>query len=97
MVHKILKPMKTFQEYDQENPHLWELYKLIAFEFINYGYRKIGSKRICEQIRWHHKVKTNEPYKIGNNYTAYYARKFVNHFPEYAGLFNFKPLRNPKI
>lgn len=97
MVHKIFKPMKTFQEYDQENPHLWELYKMIAFEFINYGYIKIGSKRICEQIRWHHKVKTNEPYKISNTYTAYYARKFVNEFPQFAGLFNFKSLRSSKI
>jgi hypothetical protein len=89
---KIKTAMKTFQEYDQENPHLWELYQMIALNLIKQGFRRIGSKRICEEIRWHHKVSTNEPYKIGNNYTAYYARKFAERYPEHSGLFKFKNL-----
>ena len=39
-------------------------------------------------------VKTNEYFKVSNNYTAYYARKFVNDHPQFAGIFNFKPLRS---
>jgi len=85
--------MKTFQEYDQQNPHIWELYKAIANDLIRRGMRKLGSKRIVEEIRWHHSVKTNEPYKVGNNYTAMYARKFANEFPQFSNMFNFRPLR----
>jgi len=89
--------MKSFSNYDSEHPEIWELYKAIAFELIQSGRRKIGSKLIFEIIRWHHFVKSNEPFKVSNNYTAHYARKFVNHFPQYAGLFNFKPLRTTNI
>jgi hypothetical protein len=85
--------MKTFQQYDQDNPHIWELYKAIAIDLIQRGMRKLGSKRIVEEIRWHHSVRTNEPYKVSNNFTAMYARKFVNEFPQYGHMFDFKPLR----
>jgi len=85
--------MKSFQEYDQANPHIWELYKAIAIDLINRGMRKLGSKRIVEEIRWHHSVRTNEPYKVSNNYTAMYARKFSNEFPQFGHMFDFKPLR----
>lgn len=85
--------MKTFQQYDQEHPEIYEVYKNVAEEFIKKGAIKMGSKRIIEEIRWHKLVKTNEFFKVSNNYTAYYARKFVNDHPHYAGIFNFKPLR----
>lgn len=86
--------MKTFQQYDQEHPEIYAVYKNVAEEFIKKGAIKIGSKRIIEEIRWHKLVKTNEYFKVSNNYTAYYARKFVNDHPHYAGIFNFKPLRS---
>jgi len=85
--------MKSFQEYDQANPHIWELYKAIAIDLIQRGMRKLGSKRIVEEIRWHHSVRTNEPYKVSNNFTAMYARKFANEFPQFGHMFDFKPLR----
>lgn len=86
--------MKTFQQYDQEHPEIYAVYKNVAEEFIKKGAIKMGSKRIIEEIRWHKLVKTNEFFKVSNNYTAYYARKFVNDHPQYAGFFNFKPLRS---
>jgi hypothetical protein len=86
--------MKTFQQYDQEHPEIYQVFKNIAEEFIKKGVIKMGAKRIIEEIRWHKLVKTNEYFKVSNNYTAYYARKFVNDHPQYAGFFNFKPLRS---
>ena len=86
--------MKTFQQYDQEHPEIYAVYKNVAEEFIKKGIIKMGSKRIVEEIRWHKRIKTNEYFKISNNYTAYYARKFANDHPQYAGFFNFKPLRS---
>jgi hypothetical protein len=90
--------MKTFQQYNQDHPEVYELYKSIAFGLIKSGATRLGSKRIIEEIRWHHWVKTNEPIKVGNNYTAYYARQFALDFPQFARMFDFKPLRsNVKI
>lgn len=85
--------MKTFQEYDNDNPHIWELYKGYAFELIKSGRKKIGSKYIFELIRWHTPFSSNEPYKVCNNFTPYYARKFVLQYPQYGSLFSLKPLR----
>jgi hypothetical protein len=86
--------MKTFQQYDQEHPEIYQVYKNIAYDYIQRGKIKMGSKSIIEEIRWHKLVKTNEYFKVSNNYTAYYARKFANEHPQYAGFFNFKPLRS---
>ncbi len=85
--------MKTFQEYDNDNPHIWELYKGYAFEMIKSGRTRIGSKCIFELIRMNHSFQTNEPYKVCNNFTPYYARKFVLHFPAYGNYFKLKPLK----
>jgi len=85
--------MKSFSQYDSEHPEIYELYKQIAFGLIKRGATKLGSKRIIEEIRWHHFVKTNEPIKVGNNYTCWYARKFALDYPQFARMFEFKALR----
>lgn len=85
--------MKTFQNYDSEHPEIYELFKKIAEEYIRQGYQKLSAKFIMEQIRWHYHLKTNEYFKVSNNYTSMYARKFLNEHPKYAGFFSLKPLK----
>lgn len=85
--------MKTFQQYDQENPHIWELYKAYAFKIIQSGRKHIGSKCIFELIRMEENFASTGNYKICNNFTPYYARKFVLNYPQFGSYFTLKPLR----
>ena len=78
---------ETFESYQARNPRLYKEFVHYAFELINAGETKIGSKSILEQIRWQSKIKRIDEFKINNNYSADYARKFEQDFPQFAGIF----------
>lgn len=73
--------------YDTENPEVWKQFVKFAMQLINAGYKRIGSKMIFERIRWETAVSGNDGFKINNNYTPYYSRKFEKEFPQYEGMF----------
>ena len=79
--------MKAFVKYDYENPQIYDEFKKITFQFINRGYKRIGAKIVCEIIRYQSMIKGDGQYKINNNYTADYARKFERDHLEYIGIF----------
>lgn len=86
--------MKSFTEYDSQHPHIWVLFKSIAMDYIRQGRKRISSKLIIEEIRYHYFTKTNDYIKVNNIYTSWYSRKFALEFPQYAGVFKFNPLKN---
>lgn len=79
--------MKSFKQYDQENPQIYTEFKKLAFQLINRGYNHIGAKQIFEVIRWNTMVSGNDGFKVNNNYAPDYSRKFENEHPNYAGIF----------
>jgi len=79
--------MKSFKQYDQENPQIYKEFKQLALQLINRGYRHIGAKQIFEVIRWNTMVSGNDGFKVNNNYAPDYSRKFENEHPIYAGVF----------
>lgn len=86
--------MVNFQQYDQSNKHIYELYKMIAIRMAKEGRRQIGSKYIFEQMRYEYSFRSNnDPFKVNNNMAPHYARKFVLEHPQYGNLFKFKPLK----
>jgi hypothetical protein len=86
--------MKTFQQYDQENKHIYELYKAIAINLAKEGRKHLGSQYIFEQIRYDYRFKSvNDPFKVNNNFAPHYSRKFVLEHPQYGYLFKFKQLK----
>jgi hypothetical protein len=78
---------ETFEQYQERNPRIYKEFVHYAFELINAGETKIGSKSIFEQIRWQSKIKKDGEFKVNNNYTADYARKFEQDHPHLAGIF----------
>lgn len=80
--------MRSFIKYHEENPAVYEEFKKYAFQLINRGYKRIGSKQIFEVIRWHSMVSGKGQYKIDNSFTADYARKFEKDFPHHFGIFS---------
>jgi hypothetical protein len=86
--------MKTFQQYDQENKHIYELYKAIAIHLAKEGRKHLGSQYIFEQMRYDHRfTSVNDPFKVNNNFAPHYSRKFVLEHPQYGHLFKFKQLK----
>jgi len=78
------KLQTAFERYDAENPQVWEQFKEIAFDLIERGRKHYGAKAIFEVIRYHRATQTNDPdFKLNNNFTAFYARKFINLYPQY--------------
>lgn len=78
---------ETFESYQARNPKIYEEFVKYANELIEAGEKKIGSKSIFERIRWESKIKKIGEFKINNNYSADYARKFEQDYPHFAGIF----------
>jgi len=86
--------MKTFDQYNNENPEIWKLFRDTTLDAIRKGFRNYSSKSIFEIIRWHRSGEIKEDsFKINNNYTADYARLFTKTFPEYEGFFRTRKIK----
>lgn len=80
-------------EYDRRNPEIWRKFKEIAFSLIETGVKHYGSRAIFEVIRFHRATSGDDAFKINNNLTAYYARKFKEAFPDHADFFETRDSR----
>lgn len=83
--------MKSFLQYHKENPEIWNQFKKTTLEAIEKGFYNYGSKGIFEIIRWEQggRIKS-DGFKLNNNYTSDYARKFMSEFPRYNGFFRLR-------
>jgi len=78
--------MKTFEEYDRDNPDIWQKFQRFAIEAKTKGFKRYSAKGIFEIIRWHTPARKGI-FKIDNNYHADYARKMMYEFPSFVGFF----------
>ncbi len=81
---------RKFLEYNEENPEVYRLFKEYAFKMIGKGKGHYGARTICELIRWHHDINAERDaadFKISNNHAPFYARAFMNDYPEHDGFF----------
>jgi hypothetical protein len=74
-------------EYARANRHLWDLFCRFTFDAIRAGRKRIGAKMIAERIRWETQVLGDGKFKFNNNYTAGFARMFMERYPEHDGVF----------
>ena len=80
--------LADFDAYDRANPAVWQLFERFALDAARRG-RIVGAKAIWERMRWECSVecKGDEDYKLNNNYTAWYVRKFREAHPGYGMIF----------
>ena len=84
------KMVTAFEKYDSENPEIWNEFRDITLKLIRMGKEHYGSKAIFEAMRFERAVKGNDDFKLNNNYTADYARKFIKAFPMYKEFFELR-------
>lgn len=77
-----------FNQFDNDNPHVYAAFRDRALRAVKSGLKKYSAKTIIEVIRWHYDIETKgDELLLNNNYTAYYARKFMDEYPMYRGFF----------
>ena len=84
----------AYKKWDEANPHFYPLFIRFATQLAQRGYRNISSKLLFERIRWESMIRTvGEEWKLNNNYTPIYARRFMRDYPQHDGLFRLRELR----
>ena len=84
------KLTEAFEKFDAENPRVWYAFRAVTLRMINSGFEHYGAKAIWEYIRFNFAMETKGEFKLNNNYTAFYARKFEREFPEHKGFFELR-------
>lgn len=74
--------------FDSQNGLVYEAFERCALDLIGSGVRHYGAKAIFEYLRYATNVRgLGDQFKLNNNYTAYFARKFEELHPEHEGFF----------
>ncbi len=82
------------QAYHEKHPEVWMLFVQFTLELIARGFKHYSAQHgIFARIRW----ETDKPdvnglseFKVNNNYSPFYARRFHLTYPQYAGFFRLR-------
>ena len=86
-----------FDQFVEENPHVYERFRMLAVKLMARGHTKWGAKSIWEVLRWELAVNTNAQVggpKLNNNFTSRMARKLMAEDEEFAGFFELRKLKS---
>ena len=85
-----------FEEYHKKHPLIYHYFVKIAKQKIEAGRKKYGAKAIMEEVRWSIRDlgQKYSDYKINNDYTSRYVRKFEKDHPQYEGFFEKRQLKS---
>lgn len=84
-----------FNIFDKENPEIYQTFEREALHALHKGRKKLSAKLLINWIRWNYFISgSKKNFKINDAYQAYFARKFVNKYPQYRDAFEFRKLRN---
>ncbi len=94
-----MRELKTRMEtYHVKHPEVYAMFKKFTFEVIDAGYDHYSARGIFHRMRWHTDIEmVGERFKINSTHSPYYARKFHQEYPRYAGFFRTRVLGDMKI
>ncbi len=79
---------EAFERFDAENPVVWAKFKEFTRQAIDAGLKHFGVAAIWERLRWWSAFETvGDPFKLNNNWRAWFSRKFAEEFPIHAKFF----------
>ena len=75
--------------FHEDHPEVWDLFVRFSVEMINRGYKTYSAQSVIERIRWEKDAGSDGSisFKINNNYTAFYSRRFMKVYPQHEGFF----------
>jgi len=76
------------EQYNAKYPFIWKIFEREVLKAIKRGSRHESAKYIFETMRRSYKdLETTETFKLNNDFSAFYARKFVAAYPQYKHIF----------
>lgn len=77
----------AFQRYDVQHPEVYIRFKELTFEALKKGFKSFSARGLFQVMRFEKGFIKNDGYKLNNNYTPYYVRKFIKEYPEHRAFF----------
>jgi len=79
-------------KFHQKNPDVWDLFVYFTNQMVEKGYKNYSVKAIFERIRWEKDAGGDgvNTFKLNNNCTAFYARRFMKEYPQHEGFFRIR-------
>ena len=88
---------KDFEVFHKENPKVYEMFKKFSLE-ASAKNKNYSARGIFHRIRWETSVNSDdESFKLNDIWTAYYARKFMEDFPNLKGFFRVRKEDDPRF
>ena len=85
-----------FLEFHRDNPHVYVQLVDCARQVKARGKTRYSIKGLFEVVRFREDTRTTgKPFKLNNNYTAYFARKIMEENPDLDGFFKLRETRAP--
>jgi hypothetical protein len=86
---------QRFREFDEKNPAVYKNIIRLTRDLLARGHKRVGMQMIFEVIRWQSMLRTEgDQFKMNNNYASRYARKAMEEFPEFDGVFEIRKLQS---
>ena len=84
---------ELFEQHIAENKEMWNMFKDYAIHIAKKG-QKFSANGIFHLMRYETIVKENNGagYKLNQNWSSWYARKFLEEYPQYP-IFTVKEMR----
>jgi len=82
-----------FKKYHNENPHMWEKFEELALKAARYR-THFSARTIIHIIRWDTMLTGSGDYKISDHASTYYARLFIDKYPQHENFFHIKSTSN---
>lgn len=77
-----------FATFDAQYPEVWALFQMFTLGLISSGRKHHSSDAVLHRVRWETAAgNKGTDFKINNNWSPYYARKFHATFPHHVGFF----------
>jgi hypothetical protein len=78
---------REFEQYDAANPEVWAYFETFALEAAHCR-EHFSADAVLHRVRWETAIiGGDDGFKCNNNWTAFYARKFEEKYPQHAGFF----------
>ena len=77
-------------KYDEDNPHIWKAFEECALKMVNRGRQYSSARTILHHLRWESDVRGTGEFKVCNDISAYYSRKFARKYQDHSTFFKMK-------
>ena len=81
-----------FDTFHAEHPQVWKLFLRFVKEALQAKRKRFGARMIWERMRWYSLVEVDDgsDFKLNDHYPPFYARLFMDTYPQYAGFFEIR-------